>query len=134
MTKLMQAADVYEVWKVVAFIETITIEYKDGVSVDLERAGKLIPMLAEGYWQSGTEFPVFIHLNHVTTEDAIYHNKKLKIPYYRNERVKAISSGANWELLDNCIEQITGTKPKPHDSKEKTGFQNDWTRTPYERS
>lgn len=139
MTKWMQACDVYESFKVFAYVNVMNITYKEGENVDLERAGKQIPQIIEAIEKSGN-FPVLVHLDYVLTEDALYHNQKLKVPYYRNENVKVISEGQKWYMLDDFIEKILRLKLTPtHDEnsnekKPETGFKNDWQRKPYKRS
>lgn len=106
MTKFMQAADLFESFKVVANVSTISIEYKEGETVDYDRAAKLIPETVKAI-EMGGEIPVFVHLLSIENEDSILLNRSLKVPYYRNESIKVISSGANWLLLDEFIIAVT---------------------------
>lgn len=105
MTKLMRAADLFEDFKAVGRITTITVEYKEGEDVTLERAGKLIEKAVEAIEQAG-EIPIFVHLISIVGDDMIILNKKLKVPYYCHEKYRVISDGRKWYTLDEFMSKL----------------------------
>lgn len=105
MTAFMQAADLFEDFKVISQINNLDIHFKDGEEVTYERAAKLLNNIVEGI-RSINEIPVFVHLVAITGEDTILKNKKLKVPYYRDEKIKVISSGHSWFMLDDFIKAV----------------------------
>jgi hypothetical protein len=112
LTDWMQALDLFEKFRVVAFVRFITVTYDDGTEDIWERSRALTPKIVEAIEHS-KEIPVFVHLLHIRTPEAILLNETLRVPYWRNPEVRVISSGHKWSVLETFVEENFGVKMEP---------------------
>lgn len=106
LDSFMKAADLFN-GKNLGTVEHLTIIYKETEAISIERAGKVIPYLKEGFEKAG-EIVSFIHLVQIRNNDDITLNSKIK-PYV-DMSAREISNGYKSFVLKHFIEAYTPFK------------------------
>ena len=97
LTGIMQKADVFEQFKVIGEIQHMTITYQK--EADYPLGEKLLGHVVRALKEHKGFFPVFVHLKSIENGDTILLNKSGKVPYWQDEKIKAVSDGKNWFTL-----------------------------------
>ena len=98
MTQLMKAWDVFESWKVMWEIKSVSLSYKK--SVDFKYVKKIMPTLVEAF-EKQNQIVSFLHLVNLSDKNTIIMNEKIK-PYI-NPDVQTVSDGKTWFVLSTYI-------------------------------
>lgn len=108
MTDFMQCADVFEKSKVIGSLKTISVSYKEGQKVSLERTKLLIDSTKKALEAAG-ELVSFIHVSEVQNNNVVIKNQGEIAPYI-NKEVRCISNGKHWYVFSKFIEANTDLK------------------------
>lgn len=90
MSELMQAADVFERWKVVGKSIVVNFEVEDGVEITPEYLTRCIEFILEAGESSGHIVSVVSHVGNGTEP-------------YINPSVKVVSDGRSWKTLHDTL-------------------------------
>jgi hypothetical protein len=104
ITKLMQAADIFDKSKIIASIQKISVEYKEDVDLTIEYAGNIIEKIKNELEEEG-HIVVFIHLESISIDDVVTENMG-DIPPYINKSIRSISDGEHWVMLYDVLERL----------------------------
>ena len=111
-TKFMQAADVWEKFKVHGVVQQVHVEIECKEDVIYKVAAAYLLHIVKSYEETG-HICSFVHLVRIVNGDTIHLNTQGKVPYWRNREVRAISDGKKWGMLEECVEKVCGLKIEP---------------------
>lgn len=103
MNSFMNAADLFEVGKVLGEIEEVLVDYKEGTDLTLDRAALPIQEIA-----NADEKKYIISLFHLVSiqQDNVITNNDGRIKPFVNKAVRIISTGEKWFLLDEFVRRL----------------------------